>query len=57
MGMNIMDYLDLMAQKHKSVWDGLDISYTDFIRTTEARHHKFVREVLQKSFENGDIYQ
>lgn len=57
MGMEIMPYLDMMAEKHKAVWDGLDIKYTDFIRTTEKRHHTLVREVLQKSFHNGDIYQ
>ncbi len=53
-GMEIMDYLDMMASKHKAVWDGLGIQYTDFIRTTEDRHHKFVREVLQKSYDNGE---
>ncbi|MDD2871894.1 MAG: methionine--tRNA ligase [Candidatus Gracilibacteria bacterium] len=57
LGMETVSYLDMMAQKHKAVWDGLDIKYTDFIRTTEPRHHDFVREVLQKSFDNGDIYE
>lgn len=56
-GMEIIPYLDMMAKEHKSVWDWLKINYTDFIRTTEARHHKLVREVLQKSFDNGDIYE
>nr|MDD3720264.1 methionine--tRNA ligase [Candidatus Gracilibacteria bacterium] len=56
-GMEIMPYLDMMAAKHKAVWDGLKIEYTDFIRTTEERHHKLVREVLQKSWDNGDIYE
>jgi len=46
-----------MAAKHKEVWDGLGLDYTDFIRTTESRHHELVREVLQKSFDAGDIYQ
>lgn len=54
--MEIMPYLDLMASKHKSVWDWLKIEYTDFIRTTQDRHHKLVREVLQKSFDIWDIY-
>jgi methionyl-tRNA synthetase len=57
LGMEIKPYLDMMASKHKSVWDGLNIEYTDFIRTTEPRHHKLVRKVLQKSFDNGDIYE
>lgn len=57
LGMDIMPYLDMMAGKHKWVWDGLKINYTDFIRTTEPRHHKFVKSVLQTSFDNWDIYQ
>ena len=55
--MQIMDYADMMAAKHKAVWDGIWIKYTDFIRTTESRHHDFVQKVLQKSFDNGDIYE
>ena len=55
--MEIEKYLDMMAEKHKWVWDWLDIEYTDFIRTTDKIHHKLVKEVMQKSFDNGDIYQ
>jgi len=55
--METMDYLNKMAKKHKNTWDSLNIDYTDFIRTTEDRHHKLVREVLQKTFDNWDIYQ
>ncbi len=55
--MEIMEYADMMASKHKEVWDWLGINYTDFIRTTESRHHKLVQEVLQKSFEKWDIYE
>lgn len=55
--MEIMQYLDMMASKHKNVWDWLGIWYTDFIRTTEKRHHDLVREVLQKCFDTWDIYE
>lgn len=55
--LKVEDYLDIMAAKHKAVWDWLKINYTDFIRTTEERHHKLVREVLQKSFDAWDIYE
>ena len=55
--MEIKPYLDMMAEKHKWVWDWLQIEYTDFIRTTDKIHHKLVREVMQKSFDNGDIYE
>jgi len=47
-----MDFLNEMAAKHKTVWDGLNISYTDFIRTTQPNHHEFVRKVLQKTYDN-----
>lgn len=52
-----MEYADMMASQHQGVWDGIGIRYTDFIRTTEPRHKDFVQEVLQKSFDNGDIYE
>ena len=35
----------------------MELEYTDFIRTTEKRHHDFVKQVLQKSFDAGDIYE
>jgi len=53
----LMEYVDGMAEKHKSVWDTIGIQYTDFIRTTNPNHHAFVQRILQKSFDNGDIYQ
>lgn len=55
-GKDLMTFLDEMASAHKAVWDGLHLEYTDFIRTTEPRHHKLVREVLQKTWDNWDIY-
>ncbi len=57
LNMSIMDYADMMANKHKDTWDSLGVKYTDFIRTTESRHRNFVQKVLQKSFDNGDIYE
>ena len=56
-GMEVMDYLDLYAGKHQEMWDNLKISYTDFVRTTSEKHRNFVQEVLQKTYDNGDIYQ
>lgn len=53
----IMDYLDDMAEKHKAVWNHFNIDYTDFIRTTEPRHHALVQKVLQHCFDKWDIYQ
>jgi methionyl-tRNA synthetase len=52
-----MTFLDEVVAQDKEVMRLCDISYTDFIRTTENRHHKFVQYILQKTYESGDIYQ
>ncbi len=49
-------YADMMAAKHKAVWDGLGITYTDFVRTRDPRHFAVVQEMLQRSYDSGDIY-
>jgi len=56
-GMDIMDYLNHMASEHQKVWDHFNLDYTDFIRTTSPRHHKVVKNVLQKCFDKWDIYE
>ena len=41
------------------MWERLDISYDDYIRTTEPRHYEAVAKILQAVHDNGrdDIYQ
>lgn len=56
-GMEVMEYADMMAQKHKDIWDGIGMNYTNFVRTTSENHKKFVQNVLQKTFDAGDIYE
>jgi methionyl-tRNA synthetase len=50
-GMDLQNYLDLMAKEHREVWDFFNFSYTDFIRTTEKRHHLSVQDALQHCFD------
>lgn len=45
------------AEKFKKLWNKLNISYDDFIRTTEDRHIQVVNKVLNILFENNDIYK
>jgi len=52
-----MTFLDEVVAQDKEVMKLCDISYTDFIRTTESRHHTFVQYILQKTYDTGDIYQ
>lgn len=51
------DFVDKTSQQFKSLWKSLDVSYDDFIRTTEERHIKVVQKVLQILYEKGDIYE
>ena len=50
-------YVDEIAETAKKVWALMDISYDDFIQTTEERHTKIVEKIFQKFLDNGDIYK
>jgi len=39
----------------RSVWDSLDITYDDFIRTSEPRHYQAAQAFMQKMYDAGDI--
>jgi methionyl-tRNA synthetase len=50
-------YVDGVVERFRELWLALDISYDDFIRTTEVRHHKVVQQIFTKLHEQGDIYK
>lgn len=56
-GTSEIAYLDGMAKQIKDLWQLMDISYDDFIRTTEERHEKAVQKIFNTLFEKGDIYK
>jgi len=49
-------YTDKISNKFKTTWESIGIEFDDFIRTTEDRHKKVVTQILQKVYDNGDIY-
>jgi methionyl-tRNA synthetase len=49
-------YADRISQLFRSTWDQCGITYSHFIRTTDAYHVEFVQKVLRDIYENGDIY-
>jgi methionyl-tRNA synthetase len=51
------DYCNDMARQFQEVWRALDISYDDFIQTSEPRHHKGCQQFIQKVYDNGYIYK
>lgn len=56
-GITPIQYVDAIVANFKKLWKMLNISNNDFIRTSEERHHKVVQAVLQKIYEQGDIYK
>ena len=56
-GQDPQAYCDDMARQFKEVWQALEISYDDFIQTSERRHHVGCQAFIQKVFDNGHIYK
>ena len=57
-GVDPQRFVDDMEPRWREVWDRLDISNDDYIRTTEPRHERAVVELLNGVKDNGrdDIY-
>lgn len=51
------EYVDDIVATIKDLWKLMNISYDDFIRTTEQRHKKVVQKIFTKLYEQGDIYK
>lgn len=55
-GLDALDFADKMVARFKDLWESLNISYDDFIRTTEKRHENTVKWILDHLKKKGDIY-
>ncbi len=56
-GLDPKAYCDRMEQEFREVWKRLDVSFDDFIRTTEERHRVSVTELVTRIQAAGDIYE
>lgn len=56
-GVTPQEYVDPIVASFQKLWRELQISYNDFIRTTEPRHQATVQELLWRIYEKGDIYR
>ena len=56
-GVTPQEYVDEIVAGIKDLWKTMEISYDDFIRTTEPRHIKRVQELFMRMYEAGDIYK
>lgn len=56
-GMSEIEFLDAQIADIKALWEKLEITNDDFIRTTEDRHEKAIQKIFTKLYEQGDIYK
>lgn len=51
------EHVDHIAGEIRSIWDLMNVSYDQFIRTTDDDHKKVVQGIFKKLYEQGDIYK
>ncbi|MEN6551072.1 MAG: methionine--tRNA ligase [Candidatus Cryosericum sp.] len=57
LGQPVDQYTTEAAEAWKHLFDRLAISYSRFVRTTDADHIKVVQDMFQKLYDQGDIYK
>ncbi|MFD0051753.1 methionine--tRNA ligase [Actinomycetes bacterium NPDC127524] len=55
-GITPQEYVDGIVSGIKELWKKMDISYDDFIRTTDERHKTAVTKMFKQLLDQGDIY-
>ncbi|WP_062324344.1 methionine--tRNA ligase [Paenibacillus pabuli] len=56
-GQSPQAFVDDIVVGIKELWNKLDISNDDFIRTTEERHKTVVQDIFDRLLKQGDIYK
>ena len=56
-GVSPKEHVDSIVEGVKRLWATMEISYDDFIRTTEERHKLRVQEIFKRIYEAGDVYK
>ena len=56
-GITPKEYVDNVSGQVKKIWDLMNTSYDNFVRTTDADHEKQVAKIFKKLYDKGDIYK
>ena len=56
-GISPQEYVDQVSAEVKKIWDLMNASYDNFIRTTDADNKKQVQKIFKKLYDKGDIYK
>ena len=57
LGLDPLAFCDRMERVFREVWAKLDVSFDDFIRTTEERHRVAVTTLVERIADAGDLYE
>lgn len=56
-GITPKQHVDKIAGEVKRIWDLMNTSYDNFVRTTDEDHEKQVQKIFKKLYDKGDIYK
>ncbi len=56
-GVSPQEFVDGVAGEIKRIWDEMNTTYDNFVRTTDPRHKEVVSKIFKKLYEQGDIYK
>ena len=56
-GVTPKEFIDPIIDNAKDLWKALDVDYDKFIRTTDDEHVACVQKIMQKLYDQGDIYK
>ena len=56
-GISPKEYVDEKAADIKRIWDIMNTSYDNFVRTTDSKHEKVVQHIFKYMYDKGDIYK
>ena len=56
-GITPKQFVDQVSGEVKRIWDLVNASYDNFIRTTDEDHEKCVQKIFKKLYDQGDIYK
>ena len=51
------EFVDQVSGEVKRIWDLVNSSYDNFVRTTDEDHEKCVKKIFKKLYDQGDIYK
>ena len=56
-GVTPKEFIDPIIDNAKDLWKALDVDYDKFIRTTDDYHVACVQKIMQKLYDQGDVYK